>query len=268
MKYVFALTLFASGFAQAVTCTNLPVGAEVLGYTSQVFYDQPQLSEVSTSDTDSNSKWYPGTFATPVANNLESRKNVSQIGAELGISLEGSVSSETHTSGQGLIPFLSGAKGFYVEFAMHLSTNNSDHFTGLFLQTVEHNLAKQDHLATDPPGFERWTEIDVSEAGYGPGSLETVINWTGIYPHYSSQTMNSYGHDAELDWTTEHRYGVSYNPATNTLQWYLDDVPTWKSTGGAVIKNFHYYIVMEASSHGSHIPYDMLIHYVTAYTAP
>jgi len=165
------------------------------------------------------------------------------------------------------MPFLNGAQGFYVEFAMSLSNNNSDHFTGLYLETAEHDLAKDDHIASDPAGSERWTEIDVSEAGWGPGSLATVITWEGVYPHYTSQTYNNYGHDAALDWTTEHRYGVSYDPATNVLQWYIDDVPTWKETPpNSVIKNFHYYLVMEAGSHGSHVPYAMLIHYVRAYT--
>jgi hypothetical protein len=162
---------------------------------------------------------------------------------------------------------LSGAQGFYVEVAMHLSTNDSDHFAGFYLGTVEHDLAKHDHLSTDPAGFERWTEIDIMESGYSNGSLESVINWAGIYPHYSEKTYNSYGHDAAINWTTEHRFGVSWNPATNTLQYYLDDKPTWKVVPpDAVIKNFHYFLVLEASSHGSHTPYEMMVHYVTAYT--
>lgn len=269
MKHVFVLMLMLlfNGLAHGVACTNLPLGATALGYTTQVFYDQPTLAEVSTTDTDSTSKWYPGSFYSPVAPNLASREFLSMQGSELAIGLGGGVTSETHASKAGAMPFLSGAKGFYVEFAMRLSSNDPDHFIGLYLQTVEHDLAKDDHLSTDPAGFERWTEIDVSEAGYGAGSLATVINWTGTYPHYSSQTLNSYGHDAALDWTVEHRYGVSWNPATNTLQWYIDDVPTWKEVmTNSVIKNFHYYLVMEAGSHGSHVPYDMLVRYVTAYT--
>jgi hypothetical protein len=56
-------------------------------------------------------------------------------------------------------------------------------------------------------------------------------------------------------------------PLTNTLQWCLDDVPTFKlQPTEALIKNFHYYLVMEASSHGSHVPYEVFIHYVTAYS--
>jgi hypothetical protein len=267
MKYVLASLLFVGGLAHGASCTNLPVGATKLGYTTQVFYNEPNMSDVSDTDTDSTSKWYPGTFASSVSHNVQELQNVAMKDGDLAIGLGGGISSETHSAKAGGIPFLSGAKGFYIEFAMRLSSNDSDHFTGLFLQTAEHNLAKDDHLSTDPAGFERWTEIDVSEAGYGPGSLATVINWSGIYPHYSPQTFNSYGHDAAMDWTKEHRFGLSYDPATNTLQWYIDDVPTWKSVSAdSVMKRFHYFIVMEASSHGSHKDYDMFIRYVSAYT--
>ncbi len=267
MKYVFALTLFGTGLAQAATCTNLPAGAEALGYTTQLFYDQPQLSEVSTTDEDSTSKWYPGSFSHNTAQNLETRDHLSTVNSDLAISLGGGVSSETHTSKAGKLPLLTGSKGFYVEFGMRMSSNDSDHFSGLYLDTVEHNIAKDDHLSSDPAGFERWSEIDVSEAGYGPGSLATFIEWAGKYPLYSRHIVNSYGHDEALDFTQVHRYGMSYDPVKNVLQWYIDDKPTWKTTPtNSVIKNFHYYLVMEASSHGANKPYQMFISYVAAYT--
>lgn len=269
MKYVFASMLFASGFAHALSCTNLPVGATALGYTTQVFYDQPQVSEVSKTDTDSTSKWYPGSFSSPVSQNLPALEMLSTQNSELVMSLGGGLSSETHTSKAGAMPFLSGAEGFYVEFAMRLSSNDSDHFSALYLQTVEHDLAKDDHLSTDPAGYERWTEIDVSEGGYGTGSLATVVNWTGEYPHYASTLSNSWGssHDDKFDWTVEHRYGISYDPVKNVLQWYIDDVPTFSATPtAAVMKKFHYFLVMQALSHGSHTPYEMYVHYVAAYT--
>jgi hypothetical protein len=267
MKYIVASLVLVSGLAHGQVCSNLPAGASALGYTTQVFYDQPQLSEVSSTDTDSTSKWYPGGFSSPVANNLQKRTLLSMQGSELAIGLGGEIDSETHASKAGALPLLSGAKGFYIEFAMRLSSNDSDHFTGLYLETQEHDLAKDDHLAADPAGFERWTEIDVSETGYGPGSLGTVINWTGTYPHYTSQAFNSWGHDAALDLTVEHIYGISYDPITNTLQWYIDNKPTWKAVPpNSVIKNWQYFVVMEASSRGSHIPYDMFIRYVAAYS--
>jgi hypothetical protein len=202
-----------------------------------------------------------------VATNLATRTLLSTYNSTLAIGLGGSVSSETQASTAGALPFLSGSKGFYVEFAMSLSSNDSDHFTGLFLETAEHNLAKADHLPSDPAGYERWTEIDVSESGYGAGSLGTLIDWQGIYPHYTSQVYNDYGVDAALDWTTVHRFGVSYDPVANVLQWYIDDKPIWsKIATGSVIQNYNYYLVMEASSHGSHVPYQMYIYYVRAYT--
>ena len=266
MKYFCLLTLLLSGAAQALTCSNMPDAAVSLGFNTLVFYDEPALEEVSTTDQDSSSKWYPGIFSSTINANMVSRSLLSQSGSELSIGLQGGVSSETHTSGVGVLPFLSGAKGFYVEIAMHLSSNDPDHFSGLFLQTVEHDLAKDDHFPNDPPGFERWSEIDISESGYGPGNLETFMNWAGTYPNYQRKYWNSYGHDTKLDWTAEHRFGVSYDPATNTLQWFLDDVPTYSlQPTQSVIQNFHYFVVMEASSHGAHVPYEMFVHYVRAY---
>jgi hypothetical protein len=269
MRYVLTLMVFMSGLAHGITCTNLPVGATALGYTTQVFYDEPTLAEVSTTDTDSTSKWYPGTDANQVSHNLAQLEFLSTENSELVMAPGVGITSETHTSKQGALPFLSGAQGFYVEFAVRLSSNDSDHFIGLFLQTVEHDLAKDDHLSTDPAGFEHWTEIDISESGYGPGSLNSVMNWVGIWPHYVPHIINNDGHEATLDWTQEHRLGVSYDPTTDVLQYYTDDVPTLKTTPpppDSVIKLYHYYLVMEAGSHGANIPYQMFVHYVTAYT--
>jgi hypothetical protein len=268
MKYVLTLMVFVGGLAHGITCTNLPVGAAALGYTTQVFYDQPTLTEVSTTDTDSTSKWYPGSDANLVSRNLASLEFLSMQNSELAMALGGGISSETHDSKLGVIPFLSGAQGFYVEIAMHLSSNDTDHFIGLFLQTVEHDLARDDHLATDPAGYERWTEIDLSESGYGPGSLNSVMAWQGLWPHYIPHLINNYNQETAVDWTKEHRLGVSYDPTTDILQYYLDDVPTFKTPPppDSVIKLFHYYLVMVAGSHGSHVPYNMFVHYVTAYT--
>jgi len=256
MKYILGLMLFASGLAHATTC-SIPVGASVLGYTNQIFYDEPTLAEVSTSTTATTSKWYATLADAPY---------LSMQGSELAIALEGGMGSQAHGGKQGALPYLSGAQGFYIEFAMHLSSNDSDHFEGIFLQTAEKTNGT-DHLSTDPAGYQRWTEIDISESGYGPGSLSSVIEWSGISPHFSSRAFNSWGHDAPLDFTKEHIYGVSYNPATNVVQYYIDNVPSWKTTPlNSVIKNFHYYVVLGAGSHGSHTPYDMFIRYVTAYT--
>jgi Calx-beta domain len=241
----------------ASSTSKLPDGAVALGYYNQLFYDQPTLSEVSTSMTDTTAKWYSG--ATTVG-------LLSMQGSELAIPLGGGVISQAHRGKQGALPFLSGAQGFYVEFAMRLSTNNGDHFEGLFLETAEHTMGL-DHLSTDPAGFERWTEIDVSESGYDDGSLASVLQWSGTSPNFIPKIKNSWGTDAPLDFTKEHIYGISYDPINNVLQWYIDNVPTWRFIPtGSVIKDFHYFLVMESSSHRLHTPYDMYIRYVAAYT--
>jgi hypothetical protein len=115
MKYLSAAAiLFASGLAYGQSCPTIPVGASALGYTTQVFYDQPTLAEVSTTDKDDTSKWYPGAYSDSVASNLATRELLSTKDSVLAIGLQGAVSSETHSSTAGALPFLSGAKGFYV----------------------------------------------------------------------------------------------------------------------------------------------------------
>jgi hypothetical protein len=238
--------------------STLPDGAVALGYYNRLFYDAPKLAEVSTSMTSTTSKWY--SLPTNVA-------HMNMQGSDLAIGLGGAVWSQAHRGKEGALPYVSGAQGFYVEYAMHLSSNNNDHFEGLYLQTAEHTMGL-DHLSTDPAGYQRWTEIDVSESGYGPGSLATVINYYGVSPNYSRTLWNDYGLiHTPIDYTKEHIYGVSYDPSNNVLQYYIDNVPTWSiSPTNSTIKDWHYFLVMESSSHGAHAPYYMYIRYVAAYT--
>jgi hypothetical protein len=258
MKYILGAMVFASALAQGQSC-NIPAGAVALGYTNQLFYDTPSVAEISDSMTSTASKWY----TTPAQ-----LQYFTTNGSELSIALGGGINAQAHRGKLGALPYLSGANGFYVEFAMHLSSNDSDHFEGLYLETAEHTMGL-DHQPSDPPGYERWTEIDVSESGYGPGSLATIIDYYGISPNFSRTLKNDWSDiQSPFDYTKEHIYGLSWDPSTNVLQWYIDNVPTWKTTppAGSLIKNYHYYLVMESSSHGSHTPYDTIIRYVQAYT--
>ena len=49
MRYLFTLAVLANGLAFGQACPNLPAGASALGYTTQLFYDEPTLSEVTAS---------------------------------------------------------------------------------------------------------------------------------------------------------------------------------------------------------------------------
>ena len=241
-------------------------GSKELGYTKTLIDDYPNLDSVSSTGSDS-SKWYAGQPGRSLVQNLAQRELLSTVDGHLAIPLGSAVLSVTPQVQQAALPLLDGSKGFYVEFTMHLSSNDPDHFYGLYLLPAEHDIAKSDHFAGDPAGFERWTEIDVSESGFGPGSLNTVINWSGNYPQYSKQFTNSYGHDEATDFTKEHRYGVSYDPAHNVLQWYLDDVQSWKAPATTLTKHFHYYMVIDAETHGAYKPYTVYLHNVRAYTS-
>ena len=266
MKYFAFLAMLGAGLAHGATCTNLPAGAEALGYTKTLFFSQPTIASVSATGNDTTSQWYAGEPGHSQSQNLAQREMLSTVNGQLAIPLGAAILSATRASTAGATPLLDASKGFYVEFAMHLSGNDADHFYGLYLIPVEHNAAKADHFAGDPVGYQRWTEIDVSESGYGPGSLATVINWWGTYPQYGKQVLNSYGHNAALDFTQEHRYGLSYDPVKAVLQWYVDDKPTWKEPATSLTKNFHYYLVIDSNTHGANKAYTMYMHYITAYT--
>ena len=265
MKTVAILAMLGASLAHGATCTNLPAGAEALGYTNSLFNDEPNLTSVSATGTDLTSKWYAGEPGHSTTQNMAQREKLSTVNGQLAIPLGAAILSTTPKSTAGGTPLLDGSKGFYVEVTMHLSGNDADNFYGISLLPVEHNAAKADHFSGDA-GYERWTEIDVSASGYGPGSHASVINWWGTYPRYGNQVLNNYGHDAKLDFTQEHRYGVSYDPAKNVIQWYVDDVPTWKEPATAITKNFHFLISIDSNSHGANKPYTLYLHSVAAYT--
>ena len=257
---VTGLTLGAPSYS-----ATPPPGAKELGYTRTLVDDDLNLDSVSSTGSDSSSKWYAGEPGHSHAQNLAQREMLSTVRGQLAIPFGAAIISATPKSTEGATPLLDASKGFYVEFTMHLSGNNADHFYGLYLLPVEHNASKGDHFRGDPAGYQRWTEIDVSESGYGPGSLATVISWWGHYPQYGKKVLNSYGHEAKLDFTKEHRYGLSYEPSKNELVWYIDDVQSWKATASTLTKHFHYYMVIDAATHGAYKPYTLYMRNVSVW---
>ncbi len=268
MKQFAAIAALVTGLTLGAPSYSLPTpsGAKALGYEHQLFNEYPNLGSVSSTGSDLTSKWYAGQPGHSHAQNLAQREMLSTVNGQLAIPFGSAIISATPKSTAGATPLLDASKGFYVEFMMHLSSNDADHFYGLYLLPVEHNASKADHFSGDPAGYQRWTEIDVSESGYGPGSLATVISWWGNYPQYGKHVLNSYGHEAKLDFTKEHRYGLSYDPTKNEMVWYIDDVQSWKETATSLTKHFHYYIVVDADTHGAYKNYTMYLHNVRAYT--
>jgi hypothetical protein len=69
--------------------------------------------------------------------------------------------------------------------------------------------------------------------------------------------------------TVEHIYGASYDPIGQQVTWWLDGVKMGsQSTASfpAVINSYHYYLIMNATSRGANLPYQMRVRYFSAWT--
>ena len=129
------------------------------------------------------------------------------------IGLGGDLVSAPHDFSTGKLPLLPGRDGFYVEFEYWLSDSDPDHFPAVWLMPAEHNGARQDHYAGDPPGYERWMELDVDEGGFGSGLTGTVHSHYGIYEqkYQHIQSTNNVSRVA-LDRTKKHTFGTATIP--------------------------------------------------------
>jgi hypothetical protein len=255
-------------------CLALPEGAAAPGYTTRLFAIAPTVADVSTTDTNTNSMLYPGEEFTSVATNLRMLKYLSMVNGVFTMNYTGAaegpiwISSETHQATQGALALLPGSKGFYIEAGIRLSSSDPDHYPSFFLVPAEHNTIASDHIPTSPRGYENWLEIDALEEELDTPQANLIM-WQGIYPHYT-RTMNFWrGAPMPFTWTAEHIYGVSFDPTTREVQYYLDGKPTLKAsmaTAPTIVDTYHYYFILGARSHGLNKPYQMFVSFVAAYT--
>jgi hypothetical protein len=231
---------------------------------------------VSTTDTNNTSALYPGEEFASIATNLAERKYLTTVNGLFTFNLTGSqaggiawVSSETHQGTQGTLPLLLGSKGFYIEAGIRLSTNDPDNYPSFFLLPSEHNTSQADHPAGTAKGYQNWLELDGLEEEDGGLAQHNLINYTGIYPNYT-RTQQYWRSPHNFPWTTEHVFGLSYDPVTRVVQYYLDGKPTLKasmaSIPASVVNNYHYYFILGARSHGLNKPYQMYVSHVAAYS--
>jgi hypothetical protein len=246
-------------------CGPTPPGATALGYETEAFCLLPTTADISYTSTP-DTKLYSGMFYESMPPDAT---HYSMVDGVLAVSLGGLVATQRLNSTEGELPYLLAGKGFYAEFAVTLSDNDADHWPAVWLMPREHNLAQSDHLASDPPGYERWMEIDCDEGGFYSGSLHSLIDWQGIYPHYMNTTWNNYGAaPTGLDRTVEHIFGVSYNPVGQVAQYWLDGAKAFAhstSTISTIVNTYHYYLIMNAASHSANTPYEMKIRYASAW---
>lgn len=264
----FAVLSSGGALAQSNPCatSNVPPGAQALGYTRQVFCVMPRTSDVAQDDG-KVSKLYSGQWyaRTPPPASLYSMNN-----NLLTLSPGGGVSSQTRHSQVGALPLLPAAQGFYIEFAEQLSDNDPDHFPAVWAMPQEHNGQHADHAPSDPAGIERWMELDVDEGGYNNGHHGTVINWWGTYPNYQHHNLdNAPAATANLDRTQEHIFGLSYDPVGKQVTWWVDGSSAGSVSTAevpAIVNTYHYYVLINNQNHGKNKPYTMSIRYFSAWS--
>jgi hypothetical protein len=264
MELVFFLAVCVGLNAMA---QGAPPGAAALGYRLCVINEKPAASDIAPGSK-GNYKWFSGQWwEKPPSHTYYS--TVSNI---LVLSLGGELVSTPRDFSPGALPLLPGSNGFYVEFDLQLSDNDSDHWPGVWLMPVENNPQEQDCYPAlyphDPPRFERCMELDVEEGGFGPGLLGTVHFWTGIPPKVSSIANPNNTSPVPLNLSQKHTFGASYNPVHQTVTWWVDGVYQMKATAPyvpAVAALQHFYLILTAYSHGKNLPYTMSVSGVRAY---
>jgi hypothetical protein len=250
---------------QADTGDNaIPWGAAALGYTKCIINEHPTATDIAPGKN-GDYKWFSGQwYATPPTLDHYSRSN-----GVLALSLGGDLVSMPRDFSPGKLPLLPGSNGFYVEFEVQLSDNDPDHFPAVWLMPAEH--PSSDHYDGDPPGYERFMEFDIDEGGFGPGLTGTVHNWSGIYPNFQNIQNPNNVSTLPLDRGKKHTFGGSYDPAHQTVTWWVDGVKQMSSEPPhvpAIAAKEHFYLIISAQSHGKNIPYSMFVSSVRAFVKP
>jgi len=246
----------------------VPSGAAALGYTKCVINEKPAAADIDPGHN-GGYKWFSGQWWNSKKPPLS--KYSTQDGV-LALSLGGDLVSAPHDFSPGKLPLLPGRDGFYVELEYWLSDSDPDHWPAVWLMPAEHNGACQDHYAGDPPGYERWMELDIDEGGFRPGLTGTVHSSWGIYEqgwqHIQNPNNNS---RIALDRTKKHVFGASFDPQGQTVTWWVDGAKQM-SAGSPYVPEVgtrqNFYLIISAQSHGKQKPYSLFVSGVRAYVPP
>lgn len=251
------MTMGSAAFA------GLPVGAISTGCNQILIDERPTADDVSRDGSDL-AKLYEGNWWTKEPYRTHHLRTEDGV---LAIDMGGSVATTSRKSEPGLLPLLPGNKNFYVEFETRLSSNDKDHWPAVWIMPIEHNGKQSDHDANDPPGFERWLEIDVDEGGFAPATHGVAISWSGKWPKYHRLISTDADRNFYFDRTKRHTFGVEYNALHRTIQWWLDGVKQQFASKlfiPEIASKHNYYLIMSAQTHGLGVPYTLYISHVFA----
>jgi len=258
---------------QITALPAVPNGAAALGYTKCVFNEYPVCTDIAPG-RNGNFKWFNGSYFQSGQAPVTNYTTTSGSPGTLAMCLNSGMYSTPIDMSDGVLPVLPGAYGFYVEYEVKLSDNNSDHWPAVWAEAVEHCTHPfEDTYFGDPSGYERWLELDVDEGGFGPGTCSTAISWTGIWSQggYVGQQNGNNVSSQTLDRTQWHTFGASYNPITSTVTWWLDGTQIVAATSPdvpLVAAQQHFYLILGSQTHGAQTPYTMYVRAVRAYVPP
>ncbi|MCY2988835.1 MAG: hypothetical protein NTY19_13350 [Planctomycetota bacterium] len=245
---------------------SVPPGAAALGYTKCVINERPTAADVAPGRNGSY-KWFSGQWYSKTNPSLDYYETQNGV---LAIKLGGNLVSAPLDFSQGKLPLLAGADGFYVEFDVRLSDHDPDHWPAVWLMPTEHD-GKRDHYEGDPPGFERFMELDVDEGGFGPGLTGTVHSTEGVWPNWKHVQNPNNVSRTPLDRSQTHTFGASYDPGQQDVTWWLDGQQQMSARAPyvpAVAARQHFYLILSGQSHKAQKPHFTFVSGVRAYVPP
>jgi len=279
LAFLLAMSIIASGTNQVFAADDIPLGAKTLGYTRKVIDFTPTLDDIAPNGFIDGFKLYDDMFyrRTPAT-----KRKYYHTGGVLTIPNGSMLTTQKRSSTQGDLPYLPGAKGFYVEADFALNSNDRALFSAFWLMPKEHDLAQSDTYPGDPPGYERWMELDVDEGKFSAGTTSSVIDWQGVWDkktglYYRDPPDNTvpgskitnHRSDIPLDRTVRHVFGASYDPrGVGTVRWYLDGKQIAESGNGAapeIAKKQNFYLIIGNQHPGGSPRYELYLHRLSAW---
>ena len=266
-----SLLVSAPAWAQsedALICqdASVPPGAQQVGATQPLFRDCPRVEDVDFTGRADGRKYYAGFYAIGVKN--PSMYDTAPDGVVI---KRGALLTTVKTDATpGGFPLLAGNRPFYIEAQTVLSNSHPDNFPAIWLMPIEHNLRMEDVYEGDPKSFERWFELDIDEGGFGPGGHHTAISWTGIWPNYKKIQNPDPTSKVPLDRTRPNVFGVSYDPATLTVRWWVNGQQVLEAGAPYVpeiARRQNFYLIVSSQSRKNANDYQMKLMGVRAFSS-
>lgn len=202
--------------------SGAPKGAVDLGYTRLVYDFNPTVADIAPGRTGQfrlfDSMFYDG--------RAPDKSRYQDTADGLLLPYGKGVAGQTRDSTRGILEYLGGIDGFYLEMEWKTNDNHPLNFDAVWAMPKEHNYGYDDSFLypNDAAGFERWWEFDIHESGFSASTTNSSISWAGNFNAggYGGSVTNA-PHNGFMDQSVPHVSGGSYHPKSNTVRWYLDN---------------------------------------------